>query len=195
MDMLKKLSPPAQAVFGAAVLYVIFSFFDWQQACYGPVCAGVSEWHGFGGTITALSALLLLAWEVARLLNVKISIPGATAGLISLGLALLLLLLTVLTFLTHNEARHWPSYIGLILAIVIAVAAFMRGKDEGVEMSEFGTLAGKVSSSVQSAASSATSSSSAGTSEPPAATPPPASSPPPETPSPAPTSGDDEPAA
>ncbi len=187
MDMLKKLSPQAQAVFGAVVLYIIFSFFDWQQVCSGPFCAGVTEWHGFGGTITALSALLLLAWELSRLLNVKISIPGATPGLISLGLALLLLVLTIITFLTHNEARHWPAYIGLILAIVIAVAAFMRSKDEGVEMSEFGTLAGKVSSSVQSAASSATSGSSTSTAEP--------APPPPEPPPSAPPSGDDDPAA
>jgi hypothetical protein len=51
MDMLKKLSMPAQAVLAGVVLYIIFSFFDWQQACFGPVCAGVSEWHGGGGTI------------------------------------------------------------------------------------------------------------------------------------------------
>src|SRR5215813_13819485 len=189
MDMLRKLSPQAQAVFGATVLYVIFSFFNWQQVCSGSFCAGVSEWHGFGGTITVLSALLLLAWEVTRLLGIKISVPGATPGLISLGLALLLLVLTIITFLSHNEARHWPAYIGLILAIVIAVAAFMRSKDEGVEMSEFGSLASKVSSSVQSATSSATSSPSTSTPEPTA--PPPPSEPPATSP----PSGDDEPAA
>ncbi len=192
MDMLKKLSPPTQAVFGGAVLYIIFSFFDWQQACFGPVCAGVSEWHGFGGTITALSAVLLLAWEVSRLLNVKISVPGASPGLISLGLALLLLLLTIITFLTHNEIRHWPSYVGLILSIVIAVAAFMRSKEEGIEMSEFGSLASRVSSSVSSAASSSSST----TSEPAPSAPTPASTPPaPEPPAAEPASGDDEPAA
>ena len=127
MDMLKKLSPPAQAVLAGTVLYIIFSFFNWQQVCFGSVCGGVSEWHGFGGTITALSALLLLAWEAVRLLNVKIDLPGVSHGLVSLGLALLLLVLTIITFLTHNEARHWPAYIGLILAIVIAGAAFARG--------------------------------------------------------------------
>jgi len=163
MDMLKKLSPPAQAVLGATVLYVIFSFFDWQQACFSSVCAGVSEWHGFGGTITALVALLLLAWEIVRLLNVKINLGGISNGLISLGLALLLLLLTIITFLTHNEARHWPAYIGLILAIVIGVAAFMRSKEEGVEMSEFGSLASSVSSTVSEKVQSASSSSSGST--------------------------------
>jgi hypothetical protein len=172
MDMLKKLSPPAQVVLGGAVLYLIFSFFNWQQVCFGPACAGVSEWHGFGGTITALSAILLLAWEVVRVLNVKVDLRGVSQGLISLGLALLLLVLTVLTFLTHNEARHWPSYVGLLLAIVIAGAAFARGKDEGVQMSDFGSLAGSVSSR------SSTTTSPSAPSVPATPTPPPAPEPP-----------------
>ena len=67
MDMLKKLSPQAQVVLSGVVLYVIFSFFDRQQVCVSgggfSACGGVSEWHGFGGTITVLSALaLLIQW-------------------------------------------------------------------------------------------------------------------------------------
>lgn len=174
MDMLKKLSPQAQVVLAGTALYVIFSFFDWQQACFGSVCAGVSEWHGFGGTITALSALLLLAWEIVRLLNVKIEIPGVSQGLVSLGLALLLLVLTIITFLTHNEIRHWPSYVGLILAILVAGAAFTRSKGEGVQMSDFATVASSVTSSVTSAASSAGSSSESAAPTPPSAPEPPA---------------------
>ena len=146
MDMLKKLSPAAQAVLGGSVLYLIFSFFDWQQACGGAggfkVCAGVSEWHGFGGTITVLSAILLLAWEIVRLLGVKVDLGGISHGFVSLALAGLLLLLTVITFVTHNEARHWPAWIGLLLAIGIAAAAWMRGKEEGVEMPDVGALRG-----------------------------------------------------
>ena len=195
MDMLKKLSPPAQAVLAGTVLYVIFSFFDWQQVCFNgagiSACGGVSEWHGFGGTITVLSALLLLVWEVVRLLNVNVTIPGVSHGLVSLGLALLLLLLTIITFLTHNEARHWPAYIGLVLAIVVAAAAFMRSKTEGVEMSDFGKLAGNVSSSVQSRASGSGTS----TTQPvPPATPPAPAPDPPAAPS-EPASGGDQPAS
>jgi hypothetical protein len=159
MDMLKKLSMPAQGVLAGTVLYIIFSFLDWQQVCFGPACAGVSEWHGGGGTITVLSAFLLLAWEIVRLLNVRINVGGASPGLISFGLTLLLLLLTIITFLTHNEARHWPAWIGLILALLIAAAGFARSKEEGVEMSDFGTLASSVSSSVQGAVQSRESSS------------------------------------
>jgi hypothetical protein len=146
MDMLKKLSPAAQAVLAGCVLYLIFSFFDWQQVCGGAggfkVCAGVSEWHGFGGTITVLSAIALLAWEIIRLLGVKVDLGGVSHGLVSLALAGLLLVLTVITFLTHNEARHWPSWIGLLLAIGIAVAAWIRGREEGVEMPDVSAMRG-----------------------------------------------------
>jgi len=148
MDMLRKLSLQAQVVLGGVVLYVIFSFFDWQQVCVSgggfSACGGVSEWNGFGGTITVLSALLLLAWEIVRLLGMKIELGGISQGLISVALAALLLVLTVITFLSHNEARHWPSYLGLLLAVAIAAAAFTRGKSEGVQMSDFGDVASRV---------------------------------------------------
>jgi uncharacterized membrane protein len=36
------------------------------------------------------------------------------------------LLFTVIKFLVDNEARHWPAWIGLILAIVIAVGGYLR---------------------------------------------------------------------
>ena len=193
MDMLKKLSMPAQAVLAGTVLYIIFSFFDWQQACFGSACAGVSEWHGGGGTITVLSAFLLLAWEIVRLLNVRINVGGVSPGLISFGLTLLLLLLTIITFLTHNELRHWPAWIGLILAIGIAVAGFMRSKEEGVEMSDFGTLASSVSGSVQRGAQNRQGSSDTSSTATP--TPPPAApeqpTPPATPPATPPTSGDE----
>jgi hypothetical protein len=150
MDMLKKLSPQAQVVLGGAVLYVIFSFFNWQQVCVGgagfSACGGVSEWNGFGGTITALSAIALLAWEIVRLLGVKIELGGLSHGLISVALAGLVLILTIITFLTHHQARHWPSYVGLLLALAIAGAAFTRGKSEGVQMSDFSAAASSVTS-------------------------------------------------
>jgi uncharacterized membrane protein len=32
----------------------------------------------------------------------------------------------VIKFLVDNEARHWPSWVGLILAIVIGFGGFLR---------------------------------------------------------------------
>jgi hypothetical protein len=130
LEALKKLPREVQAILGGLVLYIIISFFHWQA--YGPF--GLSEWHGFGGTITVLSAILFLVWEIGRLIDFKVATGSLSVAQISAGLALLFFVLTVITFLSHNEFRAWPAWVGLILAIVIAAAAFMRAKAEGVTM-------------------------------------------------------------
>ena len=55
MDALMKLSREVQIVLGGAVLYVIFSFLDWQQVSFGGISAGLNEWHGIG-VVAALLA-------------------------------------------------------------------------------------------------------------------------------------------
>ena len=42
----------------------------------------------------------------------------------------------MITFATHGTARHWPAWIGLILSLVIAAAAVMRARGEGVQLPE-----------------------------------------------------------
>jgi drug/metabolite transporter (DMT)-like permease len=140
MDLLKNLPREAQVILGAAVLALIFSFFDWQQVSFLNVTAGRSEWNGIG-VVAGLLIIAVLLWEAARALNIELgSVP---VGLVSVVLALALLLFTVITFLTHNEARHWPSWIGLILSIVIAAVALMRGRAEGVQMPDFSAMANR----------------------------------------------------
>jgi hypothetical protein len=63
-------------------------------------------------------------------------------GLVSVGIALLLALFTVITFATHGTARHWPAWIGLILSLVIAAAAVIRARAEGVQMPQASSTAG-----------------------------------------------------
>jgi hypothetical protein len=133
MNEFMKLARDAQIVLGAALLYVIISFLNWQQVSVGPYTVGLSEWSGIG-YLAAILAIALLAWELARVFKINIPIGSLTPGLVSVGLALLLVVFTVITFLSHGTARHWPAYIGLILSIVIAVFAVKRGKGEGVEM-------------------------------------------------------------
>src|SRR6266700_2264382 len=141
MDMLTKLSRETQIVLGGAVLYLIFSFFDWQQVSGFGVTVGRSEWSGIG-VIAGLLVIVLLAWEAARLFELKIELGSLTPGLLSVAVALLLLLFTIITFLNHSTARHWPAWVGLLLSIVIAAAAVMRAKAEGVEMPKMPAGAG-----------------------------------------------------
>jgi len=128
LDKLSKLPREVKVVLGGGLLYLIFSFLDWQQA-FGY---GVSEWHGWG-VIAGITAIALLVWEALRLMDVKLELP-VEPGLVSVTLALLLLLFTLITFITHDVARHWPAWVGLILSIVIAVAALMRARDENVHL-------------------------------------------------------------
>jgi hypothetical protein len=140
MDVLKNLSRDAQVILGAAVLFLIFSFFDWQQVSAFGITAGITMWHGVG-VFTGLLLIALLVWEVVRGMD---TVPGTVpAGFVSFVLAIALLVFTVITFLTHNEARHWPSWIGLILSIVIAVVAVRRHRAEGVQMPDFKAMANR----------------------------------------------------
>jgi uncharacterized membrane protein YgcG len=136
MDAFMKLSLAAKTVLVCAVLLLIVSFLDWQSVDLGPYgSVGANEWHGVG-VLAVLLVLALIAWEVVRLLGMKIAMGSLSDELVSAGLALLVALFTVIYFLTHGTARAWPAWLGLLLAIAIAVAAFMRAKEEGVEMPE-----------------------------------------------------------
>ena len=125
MDALMKLSREVQVVLGGTALYLIFSFFDWQQVSYLGITAGRSEWSGVG-VVAALIAIALLAWEIYRVVAADVELGSVEPGQVSAGLALALLVFTVITFVSHNEARHWPAWIGLLLSIVITVFALKR---------------------------------------------------------------------
>jgi hypothetical protein len=152
MDALQKLSREAQVVLGGLVLFVIISFFDWQQASAFGFTVGQNLWHGFG-VVVALVAVLFLAWEILRLVDYKIELGQFTHGMVSAALALVLLVFTVIVFLDWSAYRHWPEWVGLILAIAIGVASFMRAKAEGVEMPKMPSSV-SVGSSGSTAASS-----------------------------------------
>jgi len=144
MDLVMKMRREAQVVLVCAVLYLIFSFFDWQQVSvtiFGQTATGgLTEWHGVG-VVAVLICIALIVWEVVRALQVDV--PIGSHGMVSVSLAVALLVFTVITFLSHNEARHWPAWVGLLLSIVITVAAFQRARNEGVAMSDFSSMANR----------------------------------------------------
>ncbi len=134
MDAFSKLSREAQVVLVGCLLLLILSFFDWQQVSFGGITAGLDEWHGFPGILAGLLVIAVLAWEVVRVLGANVSLGTLSPGLVSVGLVLLMALFTVIAFFDKSEARHWPAWIGLILAVVVAAAAVSRARTEGVEM-------------------------------------------------------------
>lgn len=131
IDIARKLPRETQLVLACTLLYLVFSFFDWQQISVFGITVGVSEWHGVG-VLAGLLAVAVLLWESCRALDIRLG--SAPAAEISASLALALLLFTAITFLTHGEARHWPAWLGLALSAGIAAAAFVRARAEGVQM-------------------------------------------------------------
>ncbi|MFZ0343240.1 MAG: hypothetical protein WAL31_13020 [Gaiellaceae bacterium] len=144
MDVLTKLSRETQVVLGCAVLFLIISFLDWQQvsfsSAFGGGAVGLSLWHGIG-FVAGLLVIALLIWETVRLFEVNTPTGNVTEGHVSVALALALALFTVIAFFDKSAARHWPAWIGLILALVIAVAAVVRAREEGVQLPQTRTAA------------------------------------------------------
>lgn len=148
MDVLSKLSREAQVVLGGGLVLLILSFLDWQQASYSgfgiTVSGGLNEWHGIG-FLAALLVIAMLVWEVLRLMAVNVSVGTLSPGLVSVGLALLMALFTLIAFLNKSTLRHWPAWIALGVAVVVAAAAVSRARAEGVQMPQ-GRQAGSAGS-------------------------------------------------
>src|SRR3989442_15554819 len=119
MDQLKALSRSSQLLLGAGLLLFIFLFFDWQQV----YSYGQTGWHGWGVAV-GLFVIALLLWEAVQVFGMKVELPVKPA-MLSAALAAGVLLFTVIKFFDDNVARHWPAWIGLILAIVIGVGGWL----------------------------------------------------------------------
>ncbi len=132
MNYWNGLSTAAKILLVAGLLMFIDLFLAWQQAerCVNiggtNVCGGgsLSGWDGVG-VVTGLFVIALLLWEGAQLAGVTASLTVPVA-LISAGLAAGVALFAIIEFFTHNEFRHWPAWVGLILGIVIAVGGWLR---------------------------------------------------------------------
>ncbi len=137
MDKFNELTTGAKLVLGATVAFLIVSFFNWFEADLGGieevagVDAGVSMWNGVG-VIAGLLAIVLLVWQAIRLANINLEI-GMTPAMITAALAALLLIFTVIRVIDGYEFadRTIWLWLGLLLAVVIAVGAWMNMQASG----------------------------------------------------------------
>ena len=153
MDI-SKLTHGAKMVLGGTILFLIVSIFNWQEVDLGIASAGVSMWHGWG-VLAGLIAIAIIVWEGLRLANMKIEI-GLTPAMVTAALAILLLFFTVLKFLFDNEFRTFWAWLGLLLAILVAVGAWVNMKQLGESVSEMGASMKTAASSAAAAAKAAT---------------------------------------
>jgi hypothetical protein len=121
-----ELSRGTKVLLVAGLLLLIDSFLAWQQLSIGPVDFSQNMWHGVG-VVAGLLLIALLVWEGLQLAGVlnQVQLP-VSAVLISVGLAAGTALFTIIKFLVADEFRHWPSWIGLILAIAIAAGGWLK---------------------------------------------------------------------
>jgi CDP-diglyceride synthetase len=135
MDKLAELTHGAKVVLGSAIAYLIISFFNWQEIDLGAFgSAGVSMWHGVGW-VAGLLAIAIIAWQAVRLANINVEV-GVTPSMITAFLAILLLLFTVIKFFADSEFRTWAAWVGLILAVVVCVGAWMNMQAAGEGFAE-----------------------------------------------------------
>jgi hypothetical protein len=122
------LSTGTKVLFISGLLLLIDSFFNWQQVEIAGIntSAGVTMWHGIG-VLAGLLLIALLLWEGAHVAGALkgIELP-VSAALITVALAGATALFTIIKFLVANEFRHWPAWVGLILAILVGVGGWLR---------------------------------------------------------------------
>jgi hypothetical protein len=134
MERLNALGRGTQIMLVSSVLLLIISFFNWQEVEFdlGPLgegSAGVSAWDDLGGILMGILTIVLIARIATRLANVDIPIPLSFATT-SFVLGILIAVLAILKNLTDDYST-WASYVGVILAILIAVGAWLEVQEVG----------------------------------------------------------------
>ena len=136
MERFNALGRGAQMMLIGAVLLLIDLFLPWQD--FGNefsdavgVDASFSGWRGFAGVVLGLLTIVLLAWLIVRIASVNIPLPVSTAMTAAL-LGTLILIFAIIKLLTilGDEATFW-AWIGVALAVVIAVGAFQTVQAAG----------------------------------------------------------------
>jgi hypothetical protein len=164
MDRLKALGRGTQLMFIASVLLLIISFFNWQEVDFdlGPLgsgSAGVSAWDDIGGIVMGVLTIVLIARIVARMAAVDVPIPVSFA-MTSVVLGVLIFLIALIKNL-QDDYSTWASYVGVVLAFLVAVGAWLEVQDAGgvetlrTEASSFGGPGGGAATAAPAAAAPA----------------------------------------
>lgn len=136
MERFNALGRGAQLMLIGGVLLFIDLFFPWQDFDVGGLAdelgvdATFSGWRGVG-FILGILTIVLLAWLIVRIASVNIPLPVSTAMTGAL-LGTLILIFAIIKLLTilGDEATIW-AWIGVALAVVVAVGAFMTVQEAG----------------------------------------------------------------
>ena len=137
MEQLKGLPLGRQLILGAGVLLFIDMFFAWQSVDVGPFSVSRNGWHGFWGILLALLTLVLVAWVLVRAFGIEIPV-NVPDGLTSLALGALILLFALIKNLSDDYSTVW-SYIGIVLAAVVAYGGWLVFQASGESLPNMST--------------------------------------------------------
>jgi hypothetical protein len=125
----RALSTGTKIIIGAGLLLLIDTFLAWQEVSVevsGVEIASASQnaWNGFWGVVMGLALIALLVWVGLQIANVDINlnVPERTVTAVLAGIVFVFAVLKNLI----DDYSAWPSYVGIVLAAVIAVGAWMR---------------------------------------------------------------------
>jgi hypothetical protein len=195
MEKLAELSHGAKVVLGAAIAFLLFSFFSWFHYT-GPGAdqinalggdTGITMWHGVGW-IAGLLAIALIVWQAIRLANIDFEI-GVTPSMVTAALSVLLVIFAVIRFLDKPGGdfvgRTFWAWLCLVLAIVIVVGAWMNMRAAGEGLADIRSQVSSAATGAKDVVGRDETPAAAAPPAAPAETPPPApAAPPPEAPAP-----------
>jgi hypothetical protein len=133
MERINALGRGAQLMLIGAVLLFIDMLFAWQSVDLPEPFGDYTRkgWYGAAGIILGLLVIVLLAWLIVRIASVNIPLPVSTAMTAAL-IGTLILIFAIIKFISilGDEQTIW-AWLGLVLAVVIAVGAFQTVQEAG----------------------------------------------------------------
>jgi hypothetical protein len=131
LERFNALSRGSKVMLIAGALLLLDTFFAWQQVEVEEfgIEASQNAWHGFWGVMLGLLTAVLVAWFIAKLAGVEINLPVSDAMLGGI-LALVILLFTLIKILDDEFTNFW-AYVGLVLAAIIAIGAWLNIQEAG----------------------------------------------------------------
>jgi hypothetical protein len=188
LERFNALSRGSKVMLVAGALLLIDTFFAWQRVEVFDIEASQNAWNGFFGVMLGLLTAALVAWLVAKVAGVELRLPVSDAMLGAV-LAAIILLFALIKVLDDDFTTFW-AYIGLALAAIVAVGAWLNVQEAGGVDSLKSEASGLKETATSSAGGAAATTP---TPEPPPQPPTPQPPPPPPDPTPTPPAPTPEP--
>jgi hypothetical protein len=125
VDRFNELSRGSQIMLVAGLLLFADMFLAWQHLeVLDLIDASANAWHGFWGITLGALVVALLTLLLFRLAGLDLHLPVSEAALAAV-LSLAIVVFALGKVLTDDFSTFW-SYAGVVLAIVIAVGAWLN---------------------------------------------------------------------